>query len=77
MRALRSFTDEFGHERKTGEEWLITQKDADTHIPSVYSEVLENVSVTALSNRQYAIIVNPVDKEGRTQLGAKRLVNGM
>eukprot|EP00045_Choanoeca_perplexa_P012354 m.134508 g.134508 ORF g.134508 m.134508 type:complete len:850 (-) comp15975_c0_seq1:295-2844(-) len=76
MRALRSFTDEFGNKRKTGEEWLITQADADTHIPSVYSEVLENVSVTALSNRQYAIILNPVDKEGRAQLGAKRLIKG-
>eukprot|EP00730_Choanoeca_flexa_P005763 TRINITY_DN12017_c0_g1_i4.p2 TRINITY_DN12017_c0_g1~~TRINITY_DN12017_c0_g1_i4.p2 ORF type:complete len:845 (+),score=302.06 TRINITY_DN12017_c0_g1_i4:131-2665(+) len=76
MRALRNFTDEGGVERKTGEEWLITNQDCETHIPSVYTEVMDVISITTLTNRQYAIILNPVDKDGRSQLGAKKLVKG-
>lgn len=34
------------------------------------------VSITTLSNRQYAIIVNPVDGDGKPQLGRRKLVKG-
>lgn len=39
MKSLRTFKDEFGIVRKNGEEWLITMKDNETHIPGVYEEV--------------------------------------
>ncbi len=40
MRALRTFTDETDETRKNGEEWLITSKDTEAHIPNVYEEVM-------------------------------------
>jgi major vault protein len=76
VRAIRNFTDQFGHERKTGEEWLITFQDAETHICSVYEEVVTLSDITTLTNRQYAVIVNPVDEHGKPQLGSKKLVKG-
>ena len=39
MRAIRTFKDDGGVTRKNGEEWLITMKDTDAHIPNVYEEV--------------------------------------
>ena len=39
MRALRTFKDDFGITRRNGEEWLITSKDTEAHIPNVYEEV--------------------------------------
>jgi major vault protein len=40
MRALRTFTDESDETRRNGEEWLITSKDTEAHIPNVYEEVM-------------------------------------
>ncbi len=34
------------------------------------------VNITTLSNRQYCVILDPVDEHGRPQLGRKRLVRG-
>ena len=34
------------------------------------------VNITTLSNRQYCVILDPVDKDGKPQLGRKRLVKG-
>ena len=76
MRAMRTFEDKFGRSRKTGEEWLIKFSDAETHIPSVYEEVVGLVGITTLSNRQYAVILNPVDGDGKPQLGRRKLVKG-
>ena len=39
MRATRTFKDDQGVTRKNGEEWLITMKETETHIPNVYEEV--------------------------------------
>ena len=39
MRATRTFKDENEVTRKNGEEWLITMKDTEAHIPNVYEEV--------------------------------------
>lgn len=76
MRALRTFKDDFGVTRKNGEEWLIKMSDTETHIPAVYEEVVGVVTITTLTNRQYAVILNPVDDEGKPQLGRKKLVKG-
>lgn len=76
VRAKRTFTDIFGKERRTGEEWLITTADADTHIPGVHEEVESVVQISVLTNRQYAVILNPCGEDGRPELGAKKLVTG-
>ena len=34
------------------------------------------VNITTLSNRQYCVILDPVDKDGKPQLGRKRLIKG-
>jgi major vault protein len=76
LRALKSCTDEFGKSHKTGEEWLITFKDTESYIPDVYEEVVATVDITTLTNRQYAVILDPIDEQGTQQLGAKKLVKG-
>lgn len=52
LRASRAYTDKFGKARKAGEEWLLTIKNCDTHIPDVYEEVVNTVTVTTLTSRQ-------------------------
>lgn len=42
MRALRTFKDGTEITRKNGEEWLITLKETEAHIPDVYEEVSNN-----------------------------------
>ena len=39
MRANENYTDFMNVKRKTGEEWLITMKDAESHICDVHEEV--------------------------------------
>lgn len=76
MRSLRTFKDDFGIVRKNGEEWLIKMSDTETHIPNVYEEVVGVVNITTLNNRQYGVILDPVDSSGKPQLGRKKLVKG-
>ncbi|PAA65947.1 hypothetical protein BOX15_Mlig027053g1 [Macrostomum lignano] len=76
MRALRTFVDDFGKTRKSGEEWLITLADTESHIPGVHEEVLGVIGITTLSNRQYCIVCDPCGADGKPQLGKKKLVHG-
>lgn len=76
MRATRTFTDGKGVVRKNGEEWLITFKDTEMHIPNVYEEVVDVVKITTLNNRQYCVILDPIGEDGKPQLGQKKLVKG-
>eukprot|EP00128_Syssomonas_multiformis_P004078 Colp12_sorted_trinity150504_noHs@22725 len=76
MRALRTFVDEFGVNRKNGEEWLITMDMTEAHIPGVYEQVVTKVDITTLTNRQYAVILDPIGADGKPQLGQKKLVIG-
>eukprot|EP01110_Echinostelium_bisporum_P011759 TRINITY_DN57_c0_g1_i2.p1 TRINITY_DN57_c0_g1~~TRINITY_DN57_c0_g1_i2.p1 ORF type:complete len:845 (-),score=482.36 TRINITY_DN57_c0_g1_i2:190-2691(-) len=76
LKANRTFTDVFGKERKAGEEWLVTSADAETHIPDVYEQVVGEVKITTLNNRQYAIVVDPIGSNGKPQLGQKQLRRG-
>lgn len=77
LKATKTFRDEHtGTLRRTGEEWLVKFTDTESYIPSVYEEVVKLVNITTLTNRQYAVIVNPVDEEGRAQLGKKKLIKG-
>lgn len=76
MRATRTFVDEKGTTRKNGEEWLIKMADTEAHIPGVYEEVVGVISITTLSSRQYCVILDPVGRDGKPQLGQKKLVKG-
>lgn len=76
MRAIRTFKDDWGIVRKNGEEWLIKMSDTETHIPNVYEEVVGVVNITTLNNRQYCVVLDPVDDKGRPQLGRKKLIKG-
>jgi major vault protein len=77
LEALRTFTDVFGKQRKAGEQWLITIKDAETHIPDVYERVVGEVNITTLNSRQYAVVVDPVDRNtGKPNMGSKELRKG-
>jgi len=76
MRAVRSFTDVSGTKRKAGEEWLVTNAMEDMHIPDVYETVVGEINITILTNRQYAVVVDPVDSKGVPQLGKRELRRG-
>lgn len=77
LEATRTFTDVFGKERKAGERWLITNKQAATHIPDVYERVLADVKVTTLDNRQFCVVVDPVDaKSGKNRFGEMEVRRG-
>ncbi|KAL6044095.1 Major vault protein [Balamuthia mandrillaris] len=74
--ATKTFSDVLGVRRKAGEEWLVTIDQAESYIPDVYEEIVGEVRVTTLSNRQYAVVLDPVDSKGHNQLGMKELRKG-
>jgi major vault protein len=75
LSAITTFVDIRGDTRKAGEQWLVTLKDAETHIPDVYERVVGEVPITTLTSRQYAIIIDPVEN-GKNQLGKRVLKQG-
>jgi major vault protein len=76
LRATKTFSDVFGKVRKAGGEWLVTLDDAETHIPDVYEEVVGQVRITTLTNRQYCVVLDPIDAEGKPILGKRELRKG-
>lgn len=76
LRALQNFRDLRGVLHRTGEEWLVTVKDTEAHVPDVYEEVLGVVPITTLGPRHYCVILDPMGPDGKNQLGQKRVVKG-
>ena len=76
LRALRTFVDMFGKKRQAGDEWLVTINDAETHIPDVYEEVIGEVTITTLDDRQWCIVLEPIDADGKPQLGKSEIRKG-
>eukprot|EP00283_Hemiselmis_rufescens_P002091 CAMPEP_0173468702 /NCGR_PEP_ID=MMETSP1357-20121228/76984_1 /TAXON_ID=77926 /ORGANISM="Hemiselmis rufescens, Strain PCC563" /LENGTH=853 /DNA_ID=CAMNT_0014436927 /DNA_START=667 /DNA_END=3228 /DNA_ORIENTATION=- len=77
MRAVRTFTDEYGVHRRAGEEWLLTMKECETHIQDVNEEVVNpDLGICALSRTQYCIVRNPWDESGKQQMGRLELRRG-
>lgn len=76
LRATKTFRDDKGPLRRTGEEWLVTMEDAEAYIPNVYEEVLGIVDITTLNSRQYCVVLDPVGRDGKPQLGQKKVVKG-
>jgi major vault protein len=76
IRATKTFFDVFSKKRKAGEEWLVTLNEAETHIPDVYEEVVGEVKITTLTNRQYCVVLDPIGPNRLPQLGQKELRKG-
>jgi major vault protein len=76
LRATKTFTDVYGKRRPAGSEWLVTFDDAETHLPDVYEEVVGEVRITVLTNRHYAVVLDPLGADGKPQLGVKELRKG-
>jgi len=72
LEAVKGFTDFRGVARKAGEQWLVTNKEASTHIPDVFEKVVGEVQVTVLDSRQYCVILDPIE-DGKPQLGKRVL----
>lgn len=49
LRASKNFIDEYGLERKAGEEWLITEDMASHHILDIYEEYVALVERMVLN----------------------------
>lgn len=75
IRATQTFEDSFKKLRKAGEEWLVTLKDTETHIPDVYEEVVREVPIYTLNNRQYCTVLDPW-RDGKQLLGQKEVRKG-
>ncbi|CAF0897141.1 unnamed protein product [Rotaria sordida] len=75
LRALKTFIDDFGKKRLSGEEWLVTHIDTETHILSIYEELVAVVDAITLNSRQYCVILDPVI-DGKPQLGRKKMIFG-
>ncbi|CAN1208580.1 hypothetical protein TUMEXPCC7403_00065 [Tumidithrix helvetica PCC 7403] len=76
LRARRTFTDVFGRQRRAGDQWLVTLEDAEIHIPDVYEEVVGEVAITTLGDREWCIVLDPIDRTGKPQLGLREVRQG-
>ena len=76
LKAKRTFSDIFGRQRKAGDEWLVTIEDAEIHISDVYEEVVGEVEIATLSDREWCIVLDPIDAERKPQLGMKEVRQG-
>jgi len=76
LRATDSFEDVYGNDRKAGEEWLVTNKDACIHLQDVNEEVIGLVNLTVLTKQQYCVVLDPVGRDGKNQFGTRELRQG-
>jgi len=76
LRAIKEFTDNYRKLRKAGEEWLLTLRETDTHIPDVYEIVVGTINAVILNSRQYCYILDPVGDDGKNLFGQKKLMKG-
>jgi len=72
LRAKHRFTDAYGFNRPAGSEWLITNEITTSHIPHVFETVIGTVQIIMVNKREWVVIQNPVDLEGRPQYGKKK-----
>jgi len=85
LEARRSFVDHYGIDRKAGEQWLVylnssdarMRGKADVHIPDVHEKVVNGeVNIVTLTNRQYCVVLDPVDEKGHNLMGKRDLRKG-
>ena len=68
LRALKTFTDDFGQQRNNGDEWLVTKEQTETHILNVYEQLVAICDIVTLNSRQYCVILNPVSGKNSRHL---------
>ena len=74
FRAIQTFKDAYGVVRKAGEEWIVTSELTSSHIADVYETLIDNISITILTQDNYGYVLNPLDeKTGLNQWGNKIL----
>jgi len=76
LSAITTFTDVRKNLRKAGEQWLVTLGETETHIPDVHERVVGEVPITTLTTRQYCVVLDPTDENGKNQLGKRELRKG-
>ena len=76
LRATANFVDRYNLPRKAGEEWLVTKEMAEVHLRDVYEDIVGEVKLTTLARNQYCVVIDPVDKDGKPQLGMRELRRG-
>ncbi|GFO34278.1 major vault protein [Plakobranchus ocellatus] len=77
LKATMTLTDAMGKQRHAGEEWLLTSDMMTEYLGQVGVEVVKVVKLTVVKKGQYAVILNPVDENGKAQLGQKSLRVGL
>eukprot|EP00828_Plagiopyla_frontata_P033497 TRINITY_DN434_c0_g1_i3.p1 TRINITY_DN434_c0_g1~~TRINITY_DN434_c0_g1_i3.p1 ORF type:complete len:1103 (+),score=209.21 TRINITY_DN434_c0_g1_i3:125-3433(+) len=68
LKATNNFTDIYGIQRKTGEQWLLTYETSPYHILDIYEELIKEIELTVIGRLKYCIIKNPYDKEKKRNL---------
>jgi len=77
LRAGQNFKDAYEKDRKAGEEWLVTLKQASFHLLDIYEEFAGIVNLTIMRSSQYCVVLNPFDPStGKNRYGAKELRKG-
>eukprot|EP00659_Diplonema_papillatum_P001658 gene1658-2481_t len=77
VHCLYAFTDCFGQERRAGDQWLVTNKDTETYIPTPNETVSKEVPLCVLNKKQYCIVVDPYDSKTKmNQLSVRKLIKG-
>ncbi|GFR87232.1 major vault protein-like [Elysia marginata] len=77
LKATMTLTDVMGSHRHAGEEWLLTSDMTPEYLGQVGVKVVKVVKLTVVRKGQYAVILNPVDENGKAQLGQKSLRVGL
>jgi hypothetical protein len=62
LKSTGNFVDIYGKKRQAGDTWLVTSRDSEVHIVDIFEKILGNIEMTYLTNRQYAIIQNPINE---------------
>jgi major vault protein len=76
LEATQTFVDVYKRKRVAGSQWIVTMKNAPSHMPNVYEKVIGDVPITTLTNRQYCVVLDPIDVDGKPQLGSKEVRKG-
>jgi len=75
LEAVDNFTDQFGVERKAGDQWLITNNRCPTYTESPHERIVKQQRLIVLTPSQYCVVLDPV-KDGRQHLGAADVRRG-
>ncbi|XP_012936930.1 major vault protein [Aplysia californica] len=77
LKATQNIVDLLGKPRKTGDEWLLTSASSPEYSTQIGVEVVATLKITVVKKGQYAVVLNPVDKDGKPQLGKRVLKVGL